>query len=59
MSLSRVENSGQVHTEQVRSRQTEEEASSEKQEERVRETDSPQERRASEPGRGENMDITA
>lgn len=59
MSVSGVENSGQVYTEQVKSRQTEKKASSEEQESRVRENDSQQERRTSEPGRGENVDMTA
>jgi hypothetical protein len=59
MSVSGVENSGQVYTEQVKSRQTEKRVSSEEQDERVRENDSQQERRTSEPGRGENVDVTA
>ncbi len=59
MSVSGVENSGQVYTGQVKSRQTEKRVSSEEQDERVRENDSQQERRTSEPGRGENVDVTA
>jgi hypothetical protein len=57
MSLNAVENSGRIYAEQVKSRQAEEKASSEEREERVRE-DSEQQRRTSEPGRGENVDVT-
>ena len=57
MSLNAVENSGRIYAGQVKSRQAEEKASSEEREERVRE-DSEQQRRTSEPGRGENVDVT-
>lgn len=61
MSLNGVESSGKVYSGEVKSRPPEEKVSSEKRNDRVQEDSRIQEeeRRSSEPGRGENMDITA
>ncbi|HEX3019275.1 MAG TPA: hypothetical protein VHP36_03190 [Chitinispirillaceae bacterium] len=60
MSLNGVESSGRTYAGQVGNKQpAEKTSSSEKQDDRVREnSNSQEERRTSEPGRGENMDVT-